>query len=111
MSWTGLTQVQRNQAIINAAVAALGTTGYNCKDWARLVVQNASSGAGGPTRNIPATQTDPNDYMWVSDPYAIGQSTTMQSARHPTPFLWTMIFYAFGRFFRFSACRYFSSGV
>lgn len=55
-------------------------TGYNCKDWARLVVQNASNAAGGPQRNIPSTQSDPNDYMWNSDPYAIGQSTTMQLA-------------------------------
>lgn len=75
-----MTQAQRNQAIINAGVAAMSTTGYNCKNWARLVVQNASNAAGGPQRNIPSTLADPNDYLWASDPYAIGQSTTMQLA-------------------------------
>lgn len=80
MTWTSLTQAQRNQAIINAGVALLGTSGYNCKEWVRLVVQNASNASSGPQRNIPSTKADPNDYMWNSDPYAIGQSTTMQLA-------------------------------
>ena len=80
MTWTALTQAQRNQAIINAGIALLGNVGLNCKDWARKVVQNASNASGGPQRNIPSTQAAPNDYMWVSDPYAIGQSTTMQLA-------------------------------
>lgn len=79
-SWTSLTQDQRNQAIITNGLALLGTTGLNCKDFARVVVQNASNAAGGPQRNIPATQPDPYDFMWYPDPYAIGQSTTMQMA-------------------------------
>jgi len=80
MSWTSLTQTQRNQAIINAGYTQLGTNGGSCKDWIRSVVQNASNAAGGPQRNIPSTQASPNDYMWNSDPYAIGQSTTMKIA-------------------------------
>ena len=79
-SWTSLTQAQRNQAIINSGLSLLGSSGLNCKDFARIAVQNASITAGGPQRNIPSTQPDPYDFMWYSDPYAIGQSTTMQLA-------------------------------
>lgn len=81
MSWTSLTQNQRNQAIKDAGYADLGnTSGGECKVWVRNIVKSASSLAGGPQRNIPSTKNPPNDYMWEDDSYAIGQSTTMQLA-------------------------------
>lgn len=83
MSWTSMTQTQRNQALVSYGLPLVGSWGAQCKEFARTVVKGASQAAGGPQRDIPPTQSPPNDYMWVNDPtnypYVIGMSAPIQN--------------------------------
>lgn len=85
MSWTSLTQAQRNQALIDYGLPLVGTHGGQCKVFVRNVVKGASSAAGGPQRNIPSTQPPPNNYMWdydpVNFPYVVGLSAPIQNVQ------------------------------
>ena len=62
--WHGLSQSQRDNRIKMRALAELGhSTGLQCKEWVREVVDDASSGEV----IIPATR--PNNYQWYNHPY------------------------------------------
>ncbi len=62
--WHGLSQMSRNQAIVDATAPWMGGYGGSCKDWARTVVQTASKYHVA----IPSTKAAPDDYRWEYDP-------------------------------------------
>mgnify|MGYP001591753260 CR=1 FL=1 len=78
--WHNLSQSQRNSAILTRALQDNNTyVGLNCKNWARKVVQDASSGHV----IIPATAPDVNGWYWASDSYghSVGRSGMIEYAQ------------------------------
>ncbi len=76
-SWHQLSQIQRNQAIVNTGAQQIGAQGGQCKPWVQSVVSNASSGSV----LLPATQPPPNDYMWYSNQYVVGLNTPPENVQ------------------------------
>ncbi len=61
--WSSRTQTQRNQAIVGRALQQLGqVTGLQCKEWVRVVVQDASQG----DVLLPPNRT--NGWQWHAHP-------------------------------------------
>jgi len=72
-SWAGwhqLTQADRDWRIVTQAMTWLKNPpiyGGNCKNWARAVVQGASSAAGGPVVGLPSTIPNADGYDWATN--------------------------------------------
>ena len=75
----GMTQQQRNQAILASARADLGLkfSGMQCKDWVRRVVLSAS-GANGLRRDLPSTALAPLVWVWNYSPFIVNRYVTPQ---------------------------------
>jgi len=64
--WRGLSQATRNQAIIERAWRDNGRyVGLNCKEWARVVVYDASRSVV----NLPATMPNASGWYFAPSPY------------------------------------------
>lgn len=66
--WRGLTQIERNQAILDRAYRDIGIdVKMQCKPWVQRVVPDASRGVA----TVPATSPDPAGWYWQMNAYAI----------------------------------------
>jgi hypothetical protein len=73
--WHNLSQYSRNQLIVDRAFDDVDTyVGESCKEWARTVIQGASSGAV----TIPSNSS--SQCSWYSHPYTIGYSGYLEWA-------------------------------
>lgn len=76
-SWHGMTQAQRNNALINRAYQEVNTKGGQCKEWIQKMVYAAS----GNHVWLPVNNPSPNDWYWVSDQprwHPTGMSTMLE---------------------------------
>lgn len=74
--WHDWSQYSRNQAILDRAYEDDGYyVGVSCKEWARDVVYDASSGAV----IIPST-VDPPGWYWYYHQYVVGRSSAIECA-------------------------------
>ena len=79
--WHMLTQLERNQAIVDATLPDMGTKGGQCKIWVQSLVHrvSASYGSSGAVQ-LPRNKPSPEEYMWYPGPNVVGLCAPLESA-------------------------------
>lgn len=76
--WRGLSQIERNQAILDRAYRDLDrNVGVQCKEWAQRVVSAASRGVA----VVPLTAPDATGWYWRAGKYATRVYTNIRNVR------------------------------